>query len=276
MIDVLLDTLLDIVKLFPFLFLAFLIIELIEHKFSEKSKSFISSSGKLGPVIGGLLGAIPQCGFSVVATNLYVTRIISLGTLISIYLSTSDEMLPILLTSNVPITKVLLILSIKIIIGMIVGFIIDLIFRKTAKKDFHICEEDECDCEHSLIKSVVIHTLKATLFIAIITFMLNILFHYVGEELIDKIFLSNPIIAPFISSLIGLIPNCGASIAITELYINNVLSMGTLIGGLLTGSGVAILVLFKSNKDIKENLLILSLIYFIGVISGIIINIIGV
>ena len=275
MIDVLLDTLLDIIKLFPFLFLAFLIIELIEHKFSEKSKSFISSSGKLGPVIGGLLGAIPQCGFSVVATNLYITRIITLGTLISIYLSTSDEMLPILLTSNTPLTKVLLIVSIKIIIGIIAGFIIDLIFRNNVKKDFHICEDDECDCEHSLIKSVIIHTLKTALFITIITLLLNILFYYVGEELIGKMFLSNPIIAPFISSLIGLIPNCGSSIAITELYINNVINMGTLIGGLLTGSGVAILVLFKSNKDIKENLLILSLIYFIGVISGIIINIIS-
>ena len=214
MLDVLMDTLLDIIKLFPFLFFAFLVIELIEHKFSEKSKNFISSSGKLGPVIGGLLGAIPQCGFSVVATNLYVTRIITLGTLISIYLSTSDEMLPILLTSNIPITKVLLIVSIKVVIGIMAGFIIDFSFRKNKKKDFHICEEDDCDCEHSLIKSVIIHTLKTTIFIALITLLLNTLFYYGGEEFISKIFLSNPLIAPFISSLIGLIPNCGSSIVI--------------------------------------------------------------
>lgn len=272
---ILVHTLEDSISIIPFLFIAFLIIELIEHKFSDKTKKIITKSGRLGPLLGGILGAIPQCGFSVVATNLYITRIVSLGTLISIYLSTSDEMIPILLSHNVPIIEVIKIVGLKVIIGMICGFIIDLVYRKKNKKDFHLCEDDDCECEESILKSSIIHTLKTFLFIIIVSFCLNILFEYIDNKMIEKIFMSNSIFAPFLSSLIGLIPNCGSSIVLTELYVNNVISMGTTIGGLLTGSGVAILVLFKSNKNIKENLSILAIIYFIGVISGIIIDLIG-
>lgn len=272
---ILVHTLEDSISIIPFLFIAFLIIELIEHKFSDKTKKIITKSGRLGPLLGGILGAIPQCGFSVVATNLYITRIVSLGTLISIYLSTSDEMIPILLSHNVPIIEIIKIVGLKVIIGMICGFIIDLVYQKKNKKDFHLCEDDDCECEESILKSSIIHTLKTFLFIIIFSFGLNILFEYIDEKMIEKIFMSNSIFAPFLSSLIGLIPNCGSSIVLTELYVNNVVSMGTTIGGLLTGSGVAILVLFKSNKNIKENLSILAIIYFIGVISGIIINLIG-
>ena len=273
--EIILDTLIDGAKLIPFLFFAFLIIELIEHKFSNKTKKIISKSGRFGPIIGSLLGAIPQCGFSVLASNLYVTRIVTLGTLISIYLSTSDEMIPILLSHNVEITKIINIVIIKVIVGMICGFIIDLIFRKKTTKDFHICENDDCDCEESLIKSTIVHTLKTLLFILVISFGLNIMFEYISVSTIEKLFMKNSLFAPFISSLIGLIPNCGASIALTELYINNVVSLGTVIGGLLTGSGIALLVLFKTNKNIKENIFILTTIYSIGVVVGIILNLIG-
>ncbi len=272
MLDIILDTLIDSLKMLPFLFVAFLLIELIEHKFSDKTKKVISSSGKFGPLLGGVLGAIPQCGFSVLATNLYITRIISLGTLIAIYLSTSDEMLPILISHNVAISEIIKIISIKVIIGMIMGFIIDLVYHNNKKSDFHICEESDCDCEESIIKSSIIHTLKTISFIALITFILNVVFNYFNEDIIKNIVSQNKILTPFIASLIGLIPNCGSSVMITELYLNNVITLGSGIAGLLTGSGVALLVLFKSNKNIKENIIILSLIYFIGVISGIIIN----
>lgn len=276
MIDVLLDTLLDIVKLLPFLFISFLILELLEHKLSTKSKKVITSSGKFGPLIGSLLGGIPQCGFSVVATNFYVTRVITLGTLIAIYLSTSDEMLPILLANQVSIIEIVKIVGLKVVIGMVVGFIIDFITHSTIKEDFNICEDDHCDCDHSLIKSAIIHTLKTLLFIGIATFILNITFYFISEDSIKKLFLSNYVIGSFLSPLLGLIPNCAASVILTELYLNGVLTLGTTIGGLLTGSGVAILILFKNNKNVKENLKIVGIIYAIGVISGLILNIIGI
>ena len=271
--DVILDTIVDGIKLLPFLFIAFLIIELIEHKLSRKSKQTIEKSGKFGPIIGSILGIFPQCGFSVVATNLYVTRIISLGTLIAVYLSTSDEMLPILIAEHASINIILQILLIKLIIGIIFGFVIDLVIKKKDKVNYHICEHDHCDCEHSLIKSSLKHTLKTFIFIFIITFILNTAFYYIGENTLKNLFTQNSWFTPFITSLIGLIPNCAASVVITELYINDILTLGPTIAGLLTGSGVALLVLFKANKNIKENLQIISLLYLIGAIVGLIIEI---
>ena len=280
MLDVILDTLIDGLKLLPFLFVAFLIIEFIEHKVSKKNFDLISKSDRFGPLIGGVLGIFPQCGFSVMATNLYVTRIITLGTLISVYLSTSDEMLPILISSKAPMSIIVKILIIKVIIGIIFGFIIDLFISKKKKEEassinHEICNHDHCDCEHeNIILSSLKHTLHTILFIIIISFVLNILFEYFDEDMVSKIFMKDNIFAPFLSCIIGLIPNCGASVMITELYLKEILSLGTTIGALLTGSGVAILILFRSNKNIKENFFILLTIYFIGVISGIVINII--
>lgn len=275
--DVIIDTLLDTVKLIPFLLIAFLIIEVIEHKLSKKSKNIITKSGKYGPVLGGILGLFPQCGFSVMATNLYVTRIISIGTLVAIYLSTSDEMLPILLSHDVDWTTIAVILSIKLFVGIIFGFIIDLLIGKKYKKlDYHICEEEHCHCdEEGVIYSSIMHTVKIVLFILIANFLLNTLIYLVGEETISKFFLKDNIFGPFISSLVGLIPNCAASVIITELYLSSAISFGSLISGLLTGSGVALLFLFKSNKNIKENFSILGIIYSVGVITGIIIDVVN-
>lgn len=268
----------DSIKLIPFLFIAFLIIELIEHKLSNKSKKTITKSGELGPLFGSLLGLIPQCGFSVVATNLYVTRIISLGTLISIYLSTSDEMLVILLSNKASLNTIVPILGIKFIVGMLSGFIIDFILRnkETPKIKYDICTDEHCGCEHeeNLFKSSLIHTLKTFIFIFIATFIITLVFELFGEEYLSKIFLKDTLLSPFITSLVGLIPNCASSVILTELYMSGAINFASIISGLLTGSGVALLVLFKSNKDLKENLKILSLVYGIGVITGIIITLI--
>lgn len=274
--DVILDTVIDGLKLLPFLFVAFLIIELIEHKL--KNKEIISKTGKIGPVVGSLLGAIPQCGFSVTATNLYATRIISLGTLISIYLSTSDEMLPILLGEG-RLDLVPQVLLIKIFVGMICGFIIDIIFRKKSSNNHEItdlCEKEHCDCSHGILKSSIKHTLGIFVFIFVITFILNLGFEYLGEDKLSKIFLKDSFFSPFISSLIGLIPNCASSVIITTVYLSGTITFGSAMAGLLTGSGIALMVLFKTNHDIKENMKILLLIYGIGVISGMIINLIGI
>ena len=272
--DIVIDTLIDGLKLIPFLFIAFLIIELMEHKLSNRNKDLITKTGKFGPMFGSILGMFPQCGFSVLATNLYVTRIVSLGTLISIYLSTSDEMLPILLSENVEIGLIIKILLIKLFIGMVSGFIIDFILRKKESKveaDYEICHEENCHCKEHLLLSVIKHTIHITLFLMIISFLLNCLLEYTGILDTNNIIANNPF-SVFVTSLIGLIPNCGASVMITTLYLKDVISFASMISGLLTGSGVALLVLFRSNKKLSENILILSLVYFIGVGAGLILE----
>jgi len=278
MLDIVQDTLMDALKILPFLFLTFLLMEFFEHKLSNKSKNTIQKSGRFGPILGGLIGAFPQCGFSVAATNLFIGRIITLGTLISVYLSTSDEMLPILISEGAEVSLIAKILLIKVIIGIIFGIIIDLIFRKAIEVN-HIhdmCEDDHCDCEHGIFKSSIKHTIKVLLFIIIISFVLNYVMENYGEEQLEKLFLKDNIFSSFISSLVGLIPNCGSSVVITELYLNKVITLGSTIAGLLTNSGVALILLFKSNHNIKENLKIVSIMYFIGVICGIIIDLIGI
>ena len=276
--EVILDTIIDSLKLIPFLLVAFLIIELLEHKLNNKTKNIITKSKKIGPIIGSLLGVIPQCGFSVMATNLYITRIITLGTLISIYLSTSDEMLIIMISEKVEISLILKILLIKIFFGIVYGLIIDKIINKKKKDketNYELCDEEHCDCNHSILLSAIKHTLHITLFIFIITLIINTIFTLLGDNYLSKILLNNSIFSPFITSLIGLIPNCAASVILTELYLNSTISLGALIGGLLTSSGSSLLVLIKNNKNKKENLSIILLLYALGVLSGIIIELIS-
>lgn len=274
--DVIFDTIVDNLKILPFLFVAFLLLEYLEHKVSNKSKEKIKKAGFLGPIIGSILGAIPQCGFGVAATNLYAARVISIGTLIAVYLSTSDEMLPIMLSSHAPLKTILSIILLKILIGIIWGFIIDFILRNKGKKEAtHICEEEHCHCEESILLSSMKHTLNIIIYIFIFTFLINIGIYYLGEDNLGKLFLKNSLLGPFLSSLIGLIPNCASSVVITELYLNNAISFGSVMAGLLTGSGVSLLMLFKVNKDIKENINIISILYLIGALSGFVIEIVN-
>ena len=249
---ILLDTLFESLNLLPFLLITFLIIEFIEHKASKKSIKMLTKTKKYGPIIGGILGATPQCGLGVMATNLYATNIITIGTLIAIYLSTSDEMLPVLLSEGMPFSKILIILLIKVIIGIVCGFIIDFIFRKKNKHTKidvqELCENEHCHCENSIIKSSLIHTLKTFSFIFLVSFVLHIFIHEIGEDKISNLLLNGNIFTPFLSSIIGLIPNCAGSVVITELYVNNVISFGFMLAGLLTGSGISILILFNIYK----------------------------
>ena len=278
MIDTILDAIIDSIKILPFLFLTYLLMEYLEHKTSEKAKNAIKKSGRFGPIIGGLLGAIPQCGFSVSATNLYAGRVITLGTLISIYLSTSDEMLPILISNGTNLGLVLKIVAIKIIIGMVLGFLIDCIFRnKEQEKEEHIhnlCEHDHCHCEEGILKSSIKHTLQIFAFILIVSLILNLTLYVIGEETLASFILNKPVLGPILAGLIGLIPNCASSVILTELFTSGVIGMGTLIGGLLVNSGLGVIILFKVNKNLKENITIVSMLYVIGVIAGIIIEMI--
>ncbi len=282
MLDVLTDTIIDSVKLLPFLFVAYFIMEYIEHKTSEKSKKVIQKSGKFGPFLGSILGIFPQCGFSAMAANLYAGRIITLGTLIAIFLSTSDEMLPILLSEAVSIDIILKILGLKLVIGMIAGVMIDFTLRKIIKskkedKIAEVCEHEHCHCEEgSIFKSSLKHTISVFIYIFIISFILNTVIHIIGEDNLANFILNKPILGPMIAGMVGLIPNCAASVLLTQLYLSGVISVATMISGLLVGAGVGILILCKVNKDAKENVKIIGLLYVIGVISGIFLELIGV
>ena len=284
MLEIIEDTLLDSIKLLPFLFITYLIMEYIEHKMGQKAKETIQKSGKFGPVIGSFLGIFPQCGFSVSATNLYAGRVITLGTLIAVYLSTSDEMLPIFISEAVSPIVIFKILEIKLVIGIVAGFLIDFVIHMVYKKKGpneqidmveELCEHDHCHCDHDgIVKSAFKHTLNIFVFIIIITFIINLGVFVIGEETISGMLRNQPILGPIVAGLIGLIPNCAASVIITNMYLQGVISVASMVTGLLTGTGVGLAVLFKTNKGIKKNIGIVFLLYTIGVVSGILLELI--
>ena len=275
-LEVLQDTAIDTLKLLPFLFITYLIMEYIEHKTSNKIRETIKKSGRFGPLFGAVVGIFPQCGFSVSATNLYAARVISLGTLISVYLATSDEMLPILLTESVPIATILTILGIKLFLGIVAGFIIDfvanVIKKEEEEKIEELCEHEHCHCDEGIFSSALKHTVNIAVFIFVITLILNGIISFVGEDTIAHFISKNVILGPIIAGLIGLIPNCASSVILTELFIEKVISMPILISGVAVNAGVGLLVLFKTNKNVKENISIVGLLYGIGVIAGIILE----
>lgn len=276
MLDCILDGLIDTLKLLPYLFVTFLLLEWLEHKLSKKNQKILQKNQKYGPLIGSFLGALPQCGFSTMAASLFSSKIITMGTLISVFLATSDEMLPIMISEKINALEILKIIGFKVIVALIVGILIDLLFQTKKPKEgiHHLCEKDHCDCDHDgIFISSLKHTIKITLFILIANVGINLIIHWIGEESLKKLLLNNNIITYFIASLIGLIPNCASSVIMTELYISNFISLGTLLSGLLTGSGLGVLILLKSNDNQKENIKIISIIYFVGVIVGLLVDI---
>lgn len=274
------EAFIDSVKLIPFLFLTYLAMEFLEHKTSAKTKQIVKNSGKAGPFFGALLGAFPQCGFSAAASNLYAGRVITLGTLIAIYLSTSDEMLPVLISEKISPVTIFALVGCKVIIGMAAGFAIDFLMRKNREREDisnkigHMCEHDHCNCEKSIFLSALKHTAVIYVYILLITLALNVVIYYIGEDTIGNVILNRPVIGPLIATLVGLIPNCAASVALTQLYVSGVMSIGSTMAGLLAGSGVGIIVLFKENSNRKENIKIVGLLYLIGASAGIIIDLV--
>ena len=280
LIEIIHHTLIDSIKLVPFLFLTYLAMEWMEHKTGDVAKKIVEKSGRFGPLVGAVLGAFPQCGFSAAGSSLYAGRVITLGTLFAIYLSTSDEMLPIMISAAVPLSVIGKILLLKITIGFIMGFIVDMIVRKRGwEEQEHIgdmCDHEHCHCEEGIWKSAIVHTLQVTFFIVMITFVLNLVLHSAGEEVLAEWFLRYGILGEITAGLIGLIPNCAASVVVTQLYLEGVLSFGAMLSGLLTGSGVGLLVLYRVNHDWKENLYITGMLYVIGIVCGIIVNLLGI
>lgn len=270
-IDILGDAALDTLKLLPFLFLTYLCMEFLEHKAGEATNRMIKKAGKWGPVAGSLLGAVPQCGFSAAAANLYAGRVISVGTLIAIFLSTSDEMLPMLIAYKFAAGKILMILGLKIGIGMLAGLAIDFLGRGHHDEHEHIhemCESEGCDCDNNIMKSVIKHTLQIAAFILVINLALGVLFHYCDPQSLGSSFWNIPVLGQIFAALVGLIPNCVASVAITQLYLEGVLNFGAMLSGLLVNSGVAILVLCRVNHHKKDNFKIIGITYVISVIAG--------
>lgn len=275
MLDVLLDTLIDTAKLLPFLFLTYLAMEYLEHRTAGRLQETIRKGGRLGPLFGGVLGVVPQCGFSAAASNLYAGRVISVGTLLAIFLSTSDEMLPMLISnSDYTVVMILKILALKAGIGIAAGFLVDFILRPKKDEHYHIhelCEHDHCHCddeEGSVVKSALVHTTKITLFILLISFLLNTVLFLLGEDALANLILNKPVVGELLAGLVGLIPNCAASVVLTQLYIDGAMSFAACMSGLLVGAGVGLLVLFRANRDRKDNIKIVLLLYIIGVTAG--------
>ncbi len=269
MLDILLDVLLDSVKILPFLFGAYLLIELLETVSEEKTVALVHKAGKWGSVIGGTLGVIPQCGFSAATANLYAGGIITRGTVLAVFLSTSDEMLPIFISRSVPLPLILKVLGYKLVVGVIVGLLVDSFEKHEEREHIHdLCEQEGCNCEDGIFKSALRHTIKIFGFLLLVNFLVSLAVETVGTERLAGFILNKPVIGPLLSGLIGLIPNCAASVVITELYLQGGMTAGAMLAGLLVGSGVGILVLCRMNKDWKDNLKTIGLLYAAGVAFG--------
>ncbi|WP_054743011.1 putative manganese transporter [Cellulosilyticum ruminicola] len=285
-IDIVMDAVLDSLKIVPFLFLVYLLINYLEQNKNNHTvySNLIGKKG-VGPIIGSLIGCLPQCGFSVVGANLYSKRLVSLGTLMAIFISTSDEAIPILLANPGMLKQVGLVLALKVVLAIIIGVALDFIFgRKEAEAKSDVMESavkhaqcnDDCCSSHkeSIWKSTLIHTFKVFMYILVINLVLNGIIEFIGEDTLGKILLTNSVWQPALAALVGLIPNCAASIVLTEMYVAGSLSFGALIAGLSTGAGIGLVVLFKANKDLKENLKIVGLLYALGTVAGMLIQLV--
>jgi hypothetical protein len=318
-VDVLLDAVHDTLELVPFLFVTYLAMEALEHTAGGKTERIIARADKSGPVVGALLGALPQCGFSAMAGTLYAARVVSAGTLVAVILSTSDEMIPVFVAHEQPIGRLLAIMGAKVAIGMVVGLLVDVVLRALHRAgDGHahiaeLCEAAHCDCDeiegedpgasadgsavaapadahghahsHShghgsrvwhIVRSALIHTAEVTFFIFLVTLAFGLVIELAGTDAIGHVLGVHPFRATLLAALIGLIPNCGASVAITELYLAGSLGAGPMMAGLLVSGGMGLLVLFRTNRDMRQNVAITAFIYVVGVVCGLAVSGLGI
>lgn len=266
----------ETLKLLPFLYLTYFLMEWIEHRAGEQVEGLIRRAGRVGPLVGGVLGILPQCGFSAASAGLYAGRVITLGTLIAAFLSTSDEMLPILLSGGLPIPSVLALVAIKAGVAITVGFTVDFLLRRRRGEPIHahegvdeLCRDEGCDCHgKSPFLSALIHTAKIGLFVLVASFALGLVIELVGEENIGLFVRDLPVVGVLLSTLVGVIPNCAASVILSRLYVSGAISLGALLSGLLIGAGAGWLVLFRTGRDLKKNLAILLFLFILSVLVG--------
>ena len=279
-VEALLDAFADTLRLLPFLFLTYLLMEYIEYNAMGRITAAVAKVGKAGPLLGGLAGIVPQCGFSAAASGLFAGGVISAGTLLAVFFSTSDEMLPLLISHGYEAASIIKILIFKVVIAVVSGFIADGILKalnKDNKKTIHeFCESEHCSCENGILRSALLHTVKIWIFVFIVTLVLDLLLETAGFEQAASNLALYPWIEIPVVCLIGLIPNCSASIVITECYLSGMISGGAMMAGLLTGCGVGLLVLFRTNKRQSENIKITIATYAIGVFWGFVIQALGI
>lgn len=280
--DALTDAVLDALKTLPFLFAAFLIIELLEHHAGEKINRFFLRSGKAGPLAGALLGCIPQCGFSVLCANLYAGGILTLGTLIAVFISTSDEAVILLAAHPQRGGDILRLLLVKVVIALLAGYGIDLLRRKQEQQNpdklKDICDHEHCGChEHKgVLAPAALHTAKVFVFLLLFTVLLNGAVVLLGEDRIARLLLTDSIWQPFLTAIFGFLPNCASSVLLTELYLEGAVGFGAVIAGLCTAAGAGLLVLFRENRNVKDNLKIMGILYAVGVASGLLLQALGI
>lgn len=320
LLDVLTESVIDTLKLIPFLFLTYLAMEALEHSASHHVRAAVEKSGKAGPVVGSILGALPQCGFSAMAATLYAGRVVTAGTLVAVILSTSDEMIPVFVAHQESPTRLFGILALKVIVGIVAGLLVDVALRmlhRTGDGHTHIhelCERAHCHCEdvedengsaeaeaqtaaagehddvarehahghdhhgHGLwpiVRSALVHTVQVTVFIFLVAFVFGLLIEGVGEDAIGELLADHPVRATFIAALVGLIPNCGASVALTELFLDGTLAAGPMVAGLLVSGGVGLLVLWRTNADLRQNAAVTGVVYAVGVAVGLLVGATG-
>lgn len=280
MIDLLLDTFFDALKTIPFLILAYIIIELIEHRSKDKFASFLLKFGSKGPAIGAVLGVVPQCGFSVAASNLYANRIITAGTLLAVFISTSDEAIPVLLSNPDGAKKILPLIFSKVFLAIVTGFLIDkAALFKTPEKDIEYVEEMHSHChsddDGGLVQSIIKHTLETLGFIVVVMLALNLAIYFLGEEKMAEFMMGGSILQPLLAGIIGLIPNCAASVVIAQLFAEGALSFGSALAGLSVSSGLGLIMLFKADVDKKEIIRIAIILFLVPVLTGTVLQIVG-
>lgn len=273
--SILLDGLIDTLKIIPFLFLTYLLMEFIEHRAGEKAEQFMRSAGGFAPAVGGVLGLIPQCGFSAAVANLFAGRVVSVGTVVAVFLSTSDEMLPIMISGNVAGGKIALLLAYKALVATLAGFAVDLVLKLMRRESEPInidaiCDEDNCHCERGIWYSALHHTASISLFVLLITWAINALIYFIGEETLGSVMYGKPFIGHILAAVFGLVPNCAVSIALTKLCTGGFITVGTMLSGLFSGAGVGILVLFRVNKRPRENVAIIGTVVLVAVIFGLV------
>ena len=271
----------DTLKVIPFIFIIYLLIEFFEHKNNTALSHALMKSSRLGPLYGALLGSVPQCGFSVIAADLFSKKSITLGTLLAIFIATSDEAVTIILSTPSKAYLVVGLIVTKIIIAVISGFAVDILFKNnTHSEHCHTKEKHDhfhgnCEsCDGGILKSALIHTVKLFAFIFIANLVFGFAVESIGETRLADLLLKGSVFQPFIAGAVGLVPNCAASVLLTESFLSGAISFGSLVAGLSSGAGVGLLLLFKRNKNYKQNLMILSVLYAIGVIGGIIIQLV--
>ncbi len=273
-LDVLLETGVDVLRMLPFLFLSYLLIELMEKKAGEQTMRFMDRSGKWGPAIGAVAGMLPQCGLSSAASGLYAGGIITCGTLLAVFLSTSDEMLPIMISSHASIPFLLEVLLGKALCGMVAGFLLDSFLSRRGRENKvrlgEFCEREQCGCEEGgILRPALIHTAKILAFVFAASLAVNLLVEFMGAERLGGFLFNRPVIGEILAGVLGLIPGCAGSVLITELYLSGGMRIGAMLAGLFVCSGSGLLVLFRTNHHLGDNLRLLVLLYVSGVLLGI-------